>query len=173
MSPLGERGREILLTAMCSWDPCFARIRWGIVGCRLDVAVRPSPPYRDWARGGSGPTTWRAAVTHLGRQPGDARARRFPAHVDPSSSSKIPPSDTTARSTSPVRLITRDRECQVWPRRKLIVDRGCQVDPPSMADQEVGPDSRHPEAPMFRYRSVLSLHPPGIGSDKTFWIDLV
>lgn len=99
--PLGARCREIELTAMCSRNPCFSIIRWEINGCHLAVAIRSSPPYLDWARGDSGPITWRAAVTHHGRQPDNDRTRA-PAQVDPSSSSQVPPSDATTRSASPV-----------------------------------------------------------------------
>ena len=158
LSPLDVRGREIELSALRSWNPCFAIIRWEIRGRHMAVAVRPSPPHRDWVRGDSGPITRRTAVTHIGRQIGNSRTRRSTAHPDPSSSSNVPPSDTAPRSAHPVRLITHDRECQVAPPRGIIEDRGCQVDQPAMADQEVGPDFPHLEVRMARYRSVLSSH---------------
>ena len=41
---------EIKLT--CGWNPCFAVLRWQYKDFHMAVDVRPSPPYRDWVRGG-------------------------------------------------------------------------------------------------------------------------
>ena len=77
-SPMDVRGREIEISAMCSWVPCLSIIRWEIRDCHMGVAARPSPPYRDWARCFLAPITWAVAVTHLGRQLDNARTRRSP-----------------------------------------------------------------------------------------------
>ena len=46
LSPPDIRGREIELSATCSWNPCLAIIRLKIRGYHMDVAVRPPPVSR-------------------------------------------------------------------------------------------------------------------------------
>ena len=44
LEPMDLRGRQIELSATCSWGPCFAILRCEIKGCHMAVSVRPSPP---------------------------------------------------------------------------------------------------------------------------------
>ena len=50
LAPLEQRGREVPITMVVSWTPCFAIIWWNMIGVHMAIAVRPSPPYRDWAQ---------------------------------------------------------------------------------------------------------------------------
>ena len=68
ISPRDIRGKQIEIEVTASWNPCFAVIRWQYKDFHLHVAVRPSPPYRDFVYGKSKPLTWIEAITGVDRQ---------------------------------------------------------------------------------------------------------
>ena len=73
----------------CSWDPCFATVRWKLQDSHLAIAVRPSQPYRDWVHGEPPPLHWAQAVDHLDRQLDGLRPNRAPRMKDASSSTDV------------------------------------------------------------------------------------
>ena len=122
-------------------------------GCRY-------PPYSDWVRGNAAPVTWPQSVTHLDRQLDNDRTRRPPAVSNPSSISQTGP-EVSNNYSDPYGLpAIRDRGLQVTAPRKLVQDRGCQVDRPMMADQSVCPDLAHLAVAPAPYRPVQSFRPP-------------
>ena len=155
------RGREIELPATRSWHPCCAIIRWGIRGRLMAAAVRPSHPYRDWARGNAAPISRKTAATHLDRQSGNARTRRFPhgPNYSPSRAADASAANTVVIPHFPHRE-ERPGMPSPRPHRKIIQDTGCQVDRPGRMDKSGSPDVCHLEVSPVLYRAGSSFQPP-------------
>ena len=62
--PATHRGREIDLSTRTSSDPVFAFAKWKLGELQLHVAVRPSPPYRDWVVIDAPPRSWIKVTNH-------------------------------------------------------------------------------------------------------------
>ena len=102
LSPLGMRGIQFDLSLTCRWGPCFEIIRWSIGTCHMAVAVRPSPPYRDWIRWNSPPLTLRKASNHIDSALDSIRYRRGP---NDASSSEIQPNPCCSSCRGRFRLM--------------------------------------------------------------------
>ena len=153
LEPLEKRGQILDFAISFSWGPCFAILRWQMGSCYCHVAVRPSPPYRTWAKDHLAPVTWHAAVTHSDKTLDRLRGPRGPPN-EPSSSSNSAP-----KAAPPVihRPQLSDGFCQVDFETR---DNFAQTAVTQFADFGVGPDLVHLQTDLVVYRPIEFFHPP-------------
>ena len=149
LEPLESRGKMIEIRTKISWGPCYAVLKWTLGDCHMHVAVRPSPPYRNWVRDNLAPVTWRNAVIHSDRVLDNLRTARTFSKSEASSSSTL---------AQPSAKNYRDQFCQAS--SPAVFENFCQTDSRSTAECGIGPDLIHLETTIVPYRSVEFFHRP-------------
>ena len=160
VSPRACRGQEIEIELLVSWNPCFAVLRWQHKGVHMHVAVRPSPPYREFVVGKSKPLTWIEAIT--GVDQAVLKLYQAAPSFSSSSSSDPPrnvPSFTVSTQTEqfPRRPARNDFFCQFSASCRSV---SCQSESPFLVDTGVGPDLIHLVTTLARFTPFWEYHPP-------------
>ena len=149
LSPIEIRGRMIDLEIHASWNPCFAIIRWMHGDVFMHIAVRPSPPYRDWVKGDSAPLSWLAAVSHL-----DEKLKSQAQHIFARSTRNFV--CQTDIPIAPLKPRSYDFCSQFSSSSESV---GCQAGAITR-ECGIGPDLIHLVTTLAVYRPYWELHPP-------------
>ena len=130
----------------------------------MHIAVRPSPPYRDYVYGNSKSLTWMDAVTHLDAQLGEFSKLRVPVNSASSSSANHDPE-------FPRRPAQNDFRCQFSASRRSVI---CQSESVQMLDAGVGPDLIHLETAISLFTPFWLYRPPRSRRiNWAFWMRMV
>ena len=152
---------EISLT--CSRNPRFAILRWKYQEFCMAVAVRPSPPYRDWVEGNSKPLTWMEAVTHENVK----LERLCRLHLPCFAKSPNSPPVNAPGPSLPLLPATQDFECQFIDSCRSV---SCQSSI-ELRDFAIGPDLIHLETTLTLYRPFWFYRPLCRFKDWMLWVN--